>query len=46
MSGTPMRVVFMIGAVAIVLSRTRLALITSTTNQNQEATTTIGAISA
>ena len=29
-----------------VLSRSRLALITSTTNQNQEATTTIGAISA
>jgi len=29
-----------------VLSRSRLALITNTTNQNQEATTTIGAISA
>ena len=29
-----------------VLSRSRLALITSTTNQNQEATTTIGTISA
>jgi putative transposase len=29
-----------------VLSRSRLAQITSTTNQNQEATTTIGAISA
>ena len=27
-------------------SRSRLALITNTTNQNQEATTTIGAISA
>lgn len=29
-----------------VLSRSRLALITSTTNQNQEETTTVGAISA